>query len=657
MFEFFVALRYLIPRRAHLSASLIAFLSVAVISLIVWLVLVFLSVTEGIERNWLDKLTTLNAPLRITPTHHYYNSYYYQIDGVSSASEYTPKNIAQKGRSLESDPYSEGEDGELPAHFPKPDLESNGRLKDPVKGVVKLLTEMPGVQFQDFELSGALMRLQLLRQEDNTQGYLTQVSYLATLPSASSNFSSLLLPPTAKDLNHLLYLSSHSTELSRQDTPALVLKTSEALAHERLRTLLNSVAIQQLKPRYPFWQLPASFLPEKIRFAVEPHYREGKLHRLDLPTDILTEEAFAYLWREGGTLYFQSGEDVPIETLQAVPVLAKGELLFDVKQQGSTLLEVETHLQKQPARGFVQLDDLVVTKADFSPSFLAPINEEKEVGVLLAKGFIDTGVLLGDRGYLSYSSTTSGSLQEHRLPIFVSGFYDPGVLSIGNKCILVPPMVTETINASSSSFNLDRTQSNGFLVWFKEVYQARAMKEQITEALALQGLDRYWKVSCFYEYDFAKDLLEQFQSDKYLFMLVGIFILVVGCCNIISMLVLLVSDKKQEIGIFQAMGASKLSIACIFGICGIVMGIISCLIGTLAALFTLENIDSLVHLLSLFQGHDAFNATFFGSSLPKELSPHALRFILIATPLLSLIAGLIPAIKACRLNPSELLRS
>src|SRR5271163_1035545 len=96
MFELSVALKYLIPRRKQLSVSLIALLSVAVISLVVWLVLVFLSVTEGIERNWLQKLTTLNAPLRITPTHHYFTSYYYQIDGVSSHSQYALKTIAEK---------------------------------------------------------------------------------------------------------------------------------------------------------------------------------------------------------------------------------------------------------------------------------------------------------------------------------------------------------------------------------------------------------------------------------------------------------------------------------------------------------------------------------------------------------------------------------
>ena len=40
-------------------------------------------------------------------------------------------------------------------------------------------------------------------------------------------------------------------------------------------------------------------------------------------------------------------------------------------------------------------------------------------------------------------------------------------------------------------------------------------------------------------------------------------ILIVACCNIISLLVLLVNDKKKEIGILQSMGASSMSIAAI----------------------------------------------------------------------------------------------
>ncbi len=87
------------------------------------------------------------------------------------------------------------------------------------------------------------------------------------------------------------------------------------------------------------------------------------------------------------------------------------------------------------------------------------------------------------------------------------------------------------------------------------------------------------------------------------------------------------------------------------------MGTLSTLIGTLAAMLTLHHIDVVVSFLSFLQGHEAFNTVFYGKSLPSELSKDALIFIVIATPIISLLAGLVPAIKACKLSPTEILRS
>ena len=119
----------------------------------------------------------------------------------------------------------------------------------------------------------------------------------------------------------------------------------------------------------------------------------------------------------------------------------------------------------------------------------------------------------------------------------------------------------------------------------------------------------------------------------------------------------MVNDKKKENGILLSMGASSKSIAIIFGFCGVLMGTIGCAIGCISAYLTLLNIDSVVSLLSKMQGHDAFSAAFYGTSLPSTLSPNAAVFVMIATPILALTAGLIPAIKACRLKPASILRS
>ena len=389
-----------------------------------------------------------------------------------------------------------------------------------------------------------------------------------------------------------------------------------------------------------------------------------------------TSENRVKVWKEGNALFLEDQKGHKEQLSSQTPLLIDGPIRFNVtetilgKDAQSLRFKINAALQGVSLNGDVSLQGLEIAHAEFlknttTPWFsskagsqsILPINEEKETGVLLAKSFLENGVMIGDRGYLSYSSTTSSSVQEHRLPIFVSGFYDPGILSVGNKCILVPSFVTRTINASSTSFNLDKTQSNGVLVWFKDLQKAEEVKNEILLALGAQGLDPYWKVTTFREYDFAKDLMLQFQSDKYLFALIGIIILVVACCNIISLLVLLVNDKRREIGILQAMGASRFSIAAIFGACGVGLGILSSIIGTAAALFTLHHIDSIVQMLSFIQGHDAFNTVFFGKSLPDQLSHNAVLFILITTPLLSLLAGLVPAIKACRLRPSAILRA
>ncbi len=687
MFELSIALKYLIPRRKQLSVSLIALMSVIVISLVVWLVLIFLSVTEGIEKNWLGKLTALNAPLRITPTEHYYSSYYYLADAYSSTSHFTSKNIAQKASSSTSDPYSPEEDAGLPRGFPSPERDGQGQLIDPVKEVYRILdgqkNKIKELTYQDFEIGGALLRLQLLRenknslQADSTQRFLTQVSYIASIPDSSPAFNAMLLPPAENDYNHLFYLSLHKTELAREDSPSLTQSAALEKVNKRLNELLKSATIQELKSSSPYWRLPVELLAQKMPLQCKAIYSGHQLIRIILPLE-KWESASGKLWKENETLFFQEENQDAVMVPSLLPLFVEGDLrlqvqdtLFskDIQRMQDIRFKVKTILQKIPLSGMISWENLEVSRAVFHTSdhtmwpytegkrIHLPINDEKETGVLLAKNYRDNGVMIGDRGYLSYNSTSVSSMQEQRLPIFVAGFYDPGILSVGNRCVLVPPFVTQTINASSSTFNLDKAQSNGILVWFPLIEDVEKMKNALRAEFERAGISPYWKITTFKEYDFAKDLLQQFQSDKYLFSLIAAIILLVACCNIISLLTLLVNDKKREIGILQAMGASTTSIAWIFSTCGVVLGIISCLIGASAAVFTLKHIDAIVHLLSFLQGHDAFNTAFFGNSLPNTLSASALQFIFLITPLLSLLAGLVPAVKACRMRPSEILRS
>ncbi len=501
LFELQLALKYLIPQRKALSTALISLLSVLVISLVIWLVLVFLSVTSGMEKNWLQKLTSLHAPIRITPTPAYYNSYYYQIDSLSAASNYSLKTIGEKNEAATSDPYAEETDLEPPPYWARPDRSSDGTLRDPVKAAYRELTRLqetiPVLAFQDYEMSGGLLRIGI-----SNGSSLSQMTYLLSIPEKNPNLSSLIMDP------------------------------------------------------------PIELSPKSMQ-----------------------------LWGPPGQTPGQTQE------------------------------------------------------------------QTQDFPVYLPKSYKENGVIAGDRGTLSFSAPTAASYQEQRIRVVVAGFYDPGILAIGNKCVLVSSVITRSIAAANQTISPDGTPTNGIFVWVSDLKKAPEMASLIRDRFSLAGISSYWDVSTYENFEFAKDLIAQFQSDRTLLLLIASIILVVACSNIISLLVLLVNDKKKEIAILLSMGASFGSIASIFAICGVVMGALGCLFGSLAAIFTLHHLDHLVAFLSNLQGRSAFNPAFFGQSLPNQLEPEAFVFVLIATPLLSLAAGLIPALKASWIRPSSTLRS
>jgi lipoprotein-releasing system permease protein len=659
MFELSIAKKYLLPKRRQLSVSLIALMSVLVISLVVWLVLIFLSVTEGIERGWLSKLTTLNGPLRITPTQEYFNSYYYRIDAYAQNSGYSTPSIGEKARSLKSDPYDPFNDMELPFRFPKPDLDQNGELIDPVKRAYHSLSAM-GLAFQDYEIGGAMVRLQMLRNpsrdsRDLQQNILTQVTYVATLAQKNPHLGELMIPPSPADVEHMLLMSS----IDIHDESDSIENLSADIASGNLKQLLQTVQIDQVKST-SYWAIPHRFFPSSFRTPAKI------LHSANHTPHVIIgahENENGFLAAEKGNLYFLSpnGNKTPLSEDAALfskePILFKAALVPASTEKPphhyrQLCFSLQGTLANIPLNGEAFLEGgLAIT------SVHGLIQQTSSQSVYLPKQFQDSGVLIGDKGYLSFAAQGASSVQEQRIPLIVAGFYDPGIMAIGNKCILAAPELVHALTISNQSFHIDPSFSSGLQIWIDDVSKAKQIKGNIEKAFVEAGIEKYWKVSSYHDYDFAKDILLQFQSDKMLFTLIGIIILGVACCNIISLLILLVNDKKKEIGILQAMGASSRSIALIFAICGAGMGVLSSLIGIGAAVLTLHNIDAIVHLLSSLQGHDMFNALFYGKSLPNALSADALRFILITTPLLSFLAGLVPAWKACRLRPSAILRT
>jgi lipoprotein-releasing system permease protein len=218
MFEISVASKYLTPRWRQLSVSIISLISILVIALVVWLIVVFFSVTNGLEKSWIDKLIALTSPVRLTPTEAYYRSYYHRIDSISSASDYVSKTLGEKLNAPVTDPYDASMDEEIPKNWPKPDFDESGHLKDLAKMAYEAAITIPGVpglKAKDFEMTAANVHLQLLRPLSSPAGLkkarldhystsaINQGSYLGSFDSDNSTLTKTVLPLTMMDLNQV----------------------------------------------------------------------------------------------------------------------------------------------------------------------------------------------------------------------------------------------------------------------------------------------------------------------------------------------------------------------------------------------------------------------------------------------------------------------
>ena len=153
------------------------------------------------------------------------------------------------------------------------------------------------------------------------------------------------------------------------------------------------------------------------------------------------------------------------------------------------------------------------------------------------------------------------------------------------------------------------------------------------------------------------NLFQAIRMEKTMIGLLLMFIVAVAAFNIVSTLVMVVTDKTADIAILRTMGATPGRIMRIFIVQGAVIGVFGTLIGTTLGVLGALNISAFISWLEGALGHQFLSAdVYFISYLPSQLQWQDVYIISGAGLAMSLLATVYPAWRASRVDPAEALR-
>ena len=191
---------------------------------------------------------------------------------------------------------------------------------------------------------------------------------------------------------------------------------------------------------------------------------------------------------------------------------------------------------------------------------------------------------------------------------------------------------------------------SGVRLKLKDTDQARNVSQALGKSLRIDGYVTDWTRQ-------NETYFRVVEIEKRMMFVILALIIAVAAFNLVSTLVMVVSDKHPDIAILRTLGASPGTIMKIFVVQGAVIGVIGTLIGVVVGTLLALNIDVVLPFIERAAGFKVLSPEFyFLSELPSELRWSDVWSTVAIALLLSLAATLYPSWQASRVNPAEALR-
>jgi lipoprotein-releasing system permease protein len=191
---------------------------------------------------------------------------------------------------------------------------------------------------------------------------------------------------------------------------------------------------------------------------------------------------------------------------------------------------------------------------------------------------------------------------------------------------------------------------SGVQLRLRDLNQAREVAARLSNRLGERLMVRDWTRT-------NRNWFDAVQIEKRLMFIILTLIVAVAAFNLVSTLVMTVTDKQSDIAILRTLGASPRSVMGIFMVQGALAGVMGTLGGTLLGLLVAYNVDVIVPAIER-----ALSVSFLPGSIylisrmPSDPRASDVVPIVLVSLLLAFVATLYPSWRASRVRPAEALR-
>ncbi|BAK77852.1 lipoprotein releasing system, transmembrane protein, LolC/E family [Pseudogulbenkiania sp. NH8B] len=179
---------------------------------------------------------------------------------------------------------------------------------------------------------------------------------------------------------------------------------------------------------------------------------------------------------------------------------------------------------------------------------------------------------------------------------------------------------------------------------------APLVKAELRNKLSASALTTDWT-------DTNANYFRAVQIEKRMMTIILTLIVAVAAFNLVSSLVMVVTDKQADIAILRTLGAAPSSIMKIFMIQGAVSGVLGTFSGVAGGVLVALNLDVIVPLIERIIGTKILSSeVYMIDYLPSDVQWSDVSTITVISLLLALVATLYPSWRAARTQPAEALR-